>query len=389
MITRLVVSFAKRRTMNLKIASLDAKDAKFSEQSNEEILFYSSSGGESKSMWYLDSGCSSHMIGDWDIFVDLNPNITSQIILGDGSRKSAEGKGTIVVQTRKGEEKLITDSAARTPVGLKRRGPPTVVSDEEVDSQRLKRAGEGEETEKKTVENVERSQSKKGKRLSLEKRIALRMKEQGDSTSFRSSEHDWLFKLMQPMKKILHVKETLQADLGREPTDDELAEATHMDAVQLWKQMEIGPAARNKLIKHNLRLVLFVMNKYPQDFCQWPRFQDFVSWHAIVRSMTLSSITKVSLAFNRSELKTREPLFELQRPPTKEEIIERVGISPEQYHEVMKVSKPISSLHAEHEVSSSMRSPMLMVLKEIISLPALVRLALDDVVNSSLTLQCI
>ncbi|KAL0299653.1 UNVERIFIED_CONTAM: RNA polymerase sigma factor sigE, chloroplastic/mitochondrial [Sesamum radiatum] len=60
-----------------------------------------------------------------------------------------------------------------------KRSPATFVSDEEVDSQRLKRVGEGEETEKKTVENVVRSRSKMGKRLSLEKRIALKMKEQG------------------------------------------------------------------------------------------------------------------------------------------------------------------------------------------------------------------
>ncbi|KAL0400626.1 UNVERIFIED_CONTAM: RNA polymerase sigma factor sigE, chloroplastic/mitochondrial [Sesamum latifolium] len=139
----------------------------------------------------------------------------------------------------------------------------------------------------------------------------------------RSSEHYWLFKLMQPMKEILHVKETLQADLGREPTDDELAEATNIDVDQLRKQLEIGRAARNKLIKHSLRLVLFVMNKYFQDFANSPRFQDLCQagvkglitaidrfepkrkfrlstyglfWirHAIIRSMTLSSITKVS-----------------------------------------------------------------------------------------------
>ncbi|KAK4384876.1 RNA polymerase sigma factor sigE, chloroplastic/mitochondrial [Sesamum angolense] len=64
-----------------------------------------------------------------------------------------------------------------------------------------------------------------------------------------SSGHDWLFKLMQPMKEILHVKETLQADLEREPTDDELAEATNIDVDQLRKQLEIGRAARHKLIK--------------------------------------------------------------------------------------------------------------------------------------------
>lgn len=76
-------------------------------------------------------------------------------------------------------------------------------------------------------------------------------------------------------------------------------------------------------LQHNLRLVLFVMNKYFQDFSSGSRFQDLCQagvkglitaidrfepkrkfrlstyslfWirHAIIRSMTLSSFTKVS-----------------------------------------------------------------------------------------------
>ena len=76
------------------------------------------------------------------------------------------------------------------------------------------------------------------------------------------------------------------------------------------------------LLQHNLRLVLFVMNKYFQDFTNGPKFQDLCQagvqglmtatdrfeprksfrlstyaffWirHAIVRSMTVSSFTRV------------------------------------------------------------------------------------------------
>ncbi|KAG6511143.1 hypothetical protein ZIOFF_029198 [Zingiber officinale] len=85
------------------------EEAKFSNETKEEILFYSSANQPSKSVWYLDSGCSNHMTGNRDTFVKLDPNITSQIILGDGSRKSGKGKGDIAVQTKEGKEKLITD----------------------------------------------------------------------------------------------------------------------------------------------------------------------------------------------------------------------------------------------------------------------------------------
>ncbi|KAL2556184.1 RNA polymerase sigma factor sigE [Forsythia ovata] len=234
-----------------------------------------------------------------------------------------------------------------------------------------------------------------------------------------SSEHAWLFKLMEPMKAILQVKENLQNDLGREPTDCELAEATNMETFQLRKHMGVGRAARYKLIKHNLRLVLFVMNKYFQDFTNGPNFQDLCQagvkgliiaidrfepkrkfrlstyglfWirHAITRSMTLSSFTKVSFGLesvrveiNRAKL---ELLFELQRMPTDEEIIERVGISPERHHEVMRVSKPIISLHSRHALT---QEEFINGITDVDGVqgdkrrqPALLRLALDDVLDS-------
>lgn len=41
----------------------------------------------------------------------------------------------------------------------------------------------------------------------------------------------------------------MRNDLGKEPTDDEIASATNMSTAQLRKHMELGRAARNKLIK--------------------------------------------------------------------------------------------------------------------------------------------
>lgn len=45
------------------------------------------------------------------------------------------------------------------------------------------------------------------------------------------------------------MREELEKTLEREPTDGELAEATNMNVSQLRKQIGIGQAARNKLIK--------------------------------------------------------------------------------------------------------------------------------------------
>nr|GLL38896.1 RNA polymerase sigma factor sigE, chloroplastic/mitochondrial-like isoform X1 [Ipomoea trifida] len=347
---------------------------------------------------------------------------------------------------------------------LYKSSPETAASDTvKRGRRRRKRIGEAnEEAEKESGVDVIRNPKKKAKRLSLDKRITLRKKKEGELVAsisqkrehreatndekidmlvreysigtnlvtldwkkmkippvLSSSEHSWLFKLMQPMKAIFQVKENLQNDLGREPTDVEIAEATNMDVVQLRKTLEVGQAARNKLIKHNLRLVLFVVNKYFQDFASSPRFQDLCQagvkglitaidrfepkrkfrlstyglfWirHAIIRSMTLSSFTKVSFGLEsvRAEIqKARmELLVKLQRMPTENEITERVGISQERYHEVMKASKPVFSLNAKHKTTQEELIDGITDVDDVEGdkrkHPALLRLALDDVLDS-------
>ncbi|GLT35834.1 hypothetical protein SLA2020_102520 [Shorea laevis] len=234
-----------------------------------------------------------------------------------------------------------------------------------------------------------------------------------------SSEHVWLFKFMQPLKALLQAKGNLQKVLGRDPTEGELAEATKMTAVEVRKHMEVGRAARNKLIKHNLWLVLFVINKYFQDFANGPKFQDLcpagvkgliaaidrfeprrrfrlstygLFWirHSIIRSMTLSNFTCVPFGLESVRVEIQRAKldlsFELQRQPTKEEIIEKVGISPERYQEVMKASIPVASLHSRHAVT---QEEFINGITDIDGVggdnrrqPALLRLALDDVLDS-------
>ncbi|XVF10015.1 hypothetical protein REPUB_Repub07fG0147900 [Reevesia pubescens] len=326
---------------------------------------------------------------------------------------------------------------------------------------RRKRSKENdEEADSANNQIVVRSQSKKTKRLSLDKRIELKKnreekpvvsvqrKKSTENESEKidrlvreysgltdlvsldwkkmkippvlpSTEHTWLFKLMQPMKALFQAKEHLQKDLGRDPTEDELAEATNMSAAQVRKHLEVGRAARNKLIKHNLRLVLFVINKYFQDFSNGPRFQDLCQagakglitaidrfeprrrfrlstyglfWirHAIIRSMTLSSFTRVSFGLESVRVEIQraklELLFELHREPTEEEIIEKVGISPERYQEVMRAAKPVASLHSRHSVT---QEEFIKGITDVDGVggdhrrqPALLRLALDDVLDS-------
>ncbi|KAJ8460821.1 hypothetical protein OPV22_033747 [Ensete ventricosum] len=326
---------------------------------------------------------------------------------------------------------------------------------------------DGEESRRQTVvkdgslgvDNVVRNRNKRVKRLGLEERISMRrrpkkeastearrgegrefdedveilVREYSGSTNLdsldwkrmkippvlSSAEHTWLFKLMQPMKAILQVKEGLHKDLNREPTDGELADAVNMCAPQLRRHIEVARAARNKLIKHNLRLVLFVINKYYPEIASGQKFQEFCQagakglitaidrfeqkrgfrlstyslfWirHSIIRSMTLSSFTKVPFGIEsvRQGIQKAklELSFELGRLPTEEEIVDRVGISLERYHEIMKASKPVVSLNARHVVT---QEEFINGITDIDGVggdnrrqPAVLRLALDDVLDS-------
>ncbi|XP_022899339.1 uncharacterized protein LOC111412640 [Olea europaea var. sylvestris] len=64
---------------------------------------------ESKDLSKMTIGARNHMTRNKDIFVEINPNITSKIILGDGTQRSAERNGIIAVQTKGSNRKLITD----------------------------------------------------------------------------------------------------------------------------------------------------------------------------------------------------------------------------------------------------------------------------------------
>nr|ANW72278.1 RNA polymerase sigma factor sigE [Tradescantia hirsutiflora] len=306
---------------------------------------------------------------------------------------------------------------------------------------------------------VVRNGKRRGKRLSLEKRIKLKESKVGEGedvderkeeeerklerlvreyssttttdlngTDWKkmrippvlgSVEHRWLFRLMQPMKAVLEMKESLNKDLSREPADCELAAAVNMSVIEMRRHIEVGQAARNKLIKHNLRLVLFVMNKYHSELSNGQKFQDLCQagvkglitaidrfepkrgfrlstyglfWirHSIIRSMTLSSFTKVPFGIEsvRQEIQKAklELSFELVRLPTVDEITQRAGISSERYNDVMKASNPMYSLHSRHIVT---QEEFINGIADIDGFggdkrrqATLLRLALDDVLDS-------
>lgn len=80
-----------------------------------------------------------------------------------------------------------------------------------------------------------------------------------------------------------------------------------------------------------------------------------------------------------------ELLFELGRLPTEDEVVERLKISPERYREVLRAAKPVFSLNSKHAVT---QEEFINGITDVDGVgadnrrqPALLRLALDDVVK--------
>jgi len=73
------------------------------------FLAYNMTEAKSEDVWFLDSSCSNHMIGNIAPFSKLDQSVKSQVTLGTDSKVSVMGKGEVKVLTKRGEKKTITD----------------------------------------------------------------------------------------------------------------------------------------------------------------------------------------------------------------------------------------------------------------------------------------
>ncbi|GLU00818.1 hypothetical protein SLE2022_181580 [Rubroshorea leprosula] len=46
-------------------------------------------------VWYVDSGCSNHMTGNINLFINLDKSVSKKITMGDGTIREAQGRGTV------------------------------------------------------------------------------------------------------------------------------------------------------------------------------------------------------------------------------------------------------------------------------------------------------
>ena len=62
-----------------------------------------------KDVCYLDNGASNHMTGNKAYFYELNEQVTGTVKFGDESCIDIRGKGSVLIEGKTGEQRLLTD----------------------------------------------------------------------------------------------------------------------------------------------------------------------------------------------------------------------------------------------------------------------------------------
>ena len=70
------------------------KNANYAEL-EEDVLLMAQTEAVYEQVWYLDSGCSNHMCGTREWFVELDSEFRQQVKLGDDRRMQVEGRGSL------------------------------------------------------------------------------------------------------------------------------------------------------------------------------------------------------------------------------------------------------------------------------------------------------
>ncbi|KAD3336853.1 hypothetical protein E3N88_32372 [Mikania micrantha] len=66
-------------------------------------------GQDVQSTWYLDNGASNHMTGYKGLFYKLDTKLGGTVRFGDGSGVDIEGRGSILLECKNGEHRLLTE----------------------------------------------------------------------------------------------------------------------------------------------------------------------------------------------------------------------------------------------------------------------------------------
>ncbi|XP_012567534.1 uncharacterized protein [Cicer arietinum] len=95
-----------------KVQREDDKEQMAAEDSDsDEVLLMDTTktNDDCPEQWYLDTGCSNHMIGHKEWFVSIDDKVKRDIRFADNSSVMAEGVGKVLIQRRDDKQSFICD----------------------------------------------------------------------------------------------------------------------------------------------------------------------------------------------------------------------------------------------------------------------------------------
>ncbi|KHN19804.1 hypothetical protein glysoja_036721, partial [Glycine soja] len=104
----------KERETNRKAQKIRDDQAQLAQESDSKddqvlLMVTNDSDKATNNEWYLDTGCSNHMIGRKDWLIDLDESIKKNVRFTDNNTVKAEGLGRVLIHRKDGKRSSINE----------------------------------------------------------------------------------------------------------------------------------------------------------------------------------------------------------------------------------------------------------------------------------------